>query len=73
VKHIITFTLLLATLLLSAQDCQMVGLKLAIPESVSKHHFLAQAMPASATESFFTFLSAWNQGKLVVKIRFASK
>ncbi|WP_367391815.1 hypothetical protein [Lewinella sp. LCG006] len=70
-KYIITFTLFLATLLLSAQDCQMVSLKLPIPEGVSKHHFPAQAMPASATESFFTYLSEWNQGELVVKMRFS--
>ncbi len=70
-KYIITLTLLLATLLLSAQDCQMVSLKLSIPEGVSKHHFPAQAMPASVTESFFTYLSEWDQGELVVKMRFS--
>ncbi len=70
-KYIITLHLLLVALLLSGQDCQMVSLKLPIPEGVSKHHFPAQAKPASATESFFTYLSEWDKGELVVKMRFS--
>jgi hypothetical protein len=49
----------------------MVSLKLPIPEGISKHHFPAQAMPASANESFFTYLSEWDQGELIVKMRFS--
>lgn len=70
-KYIFTSALLLTMLFLSAQDCQMVSLKLPIPEGVSKHHFPAQVMPASTTESFFTYLSEWDQGEVVVKLRFS--
>lgn len=70
-KLLITLNLVFATLLLGAQDCQLVSLKLPIPEGVAKHHFPAQAMPAAANDNFFTYLTQWDQGDLVVKMRFS--
>lgn len=71
-KKLILPLLLLAVLHIQAQDCQLVSLSLPIPAGVSKHHFPAQAMPTSAENAFFTYLAAWNESDLAVRIRFSN-
>ncbi len=71
-KFILPLLLLFAVLNAQAQDCQLVSLSLPIPAGVTKHHFPAQAMPATTGDAFFTYLAAWNQGDLAVRIRFSN-
>lgn len=71
-KYIITLTLAFFALAASGQDCQLVSMSLTIPEGVSKHHFPTQTLPATADQDFFTFLTEWNEGELVVRMRFSN-
>lgn len=75
-KKIISTLLFSAALQVSAQDCQLVSLSLAIPAGVAKHHFPSQPMPEVVNKSdgndFFTYSAAWNEGDLAVRIRFSN-
>ena len=71
-KYLITLSLSLFSVLAMAQDCQLISMSLTIPEGVTKHHFPAQALPTTAEQDFFTFLSEWNEGELVVRMRFSN-
>ncbi|MEL7247688.1 MAG: hypothetical protein AAFZ63_21240 [Bacteroidota bacterium] len=71
-KNLITLGLVALTFALSGQDCQLVKLHSTIPEGVTKHHFPVQTLPASVDQEFFTYLSEWNEGELVVRLRFSN-
>lgn len=71
-KFIITLTLAFFAFTAVAQDCQLVSMSLTIPDGVAKHHFPTQALPTSADQDFFTFLSEWNEGELIVRMRFSN-
>lgn len=63
--------LVLATLSLHSQDCQLAALDVNIPEGVAKHHFPAQEMPSTFSADHFTYAANWNQGDLTIRIRFS--
>lgn len=71
-KNLVLPLLLTAALHTQAQDCQLVSLSLPVPAGVAKHHFPAQAMPAAASDVFFTYLATWDAGDLAVRIRFSN-
>ncbi len=72
-KNLITLSLVaILAFPLFGQDCQLVQMHSTIPAGVSKHHFPSQALPLSADQSFFTYLSEWNEGELIVRVRFSN-
>lgn len=66
-----TLGFVFSAMALLAQDCQQVSLQLEIPAGVTKHHFPVQELPFTDADKYFTYLAAWDQGELVVRLRFS--
>lgn len=71
-KNLLTLGLVALTYTLSGQDCQLVQMHSSIPAGVTKHHFPAQAFPTNDDQAYFTYLTEWDEGELVVRLRFSN-